>query len=317
MSAASNTRPQKCLHVFVTNLDSSDATLRALDVAQHLITHGRRAVHLVSAADGPLKTAFAAAGATVSIRPGGPAAGGVGTASVAPAHALAVFGHPSAQAQLYARELGVPTLVDEKLIGNGSSPLWFDPKASLSMRPEIRGKLDLSDQDRVAFVYTAPAETASLPALVMKTLSWLGRPEIPVWRLMLIEPDGGIREMRTSSVGRRFDAGAQSWESAADAVIRLRTDEDGVRPLLNASALALPVVTTPSPALGAVLPTSFVRLISPDTPQELAHALIDLAANPGATARRVASAHWHVMTHHHPATGIPRWMEALDSVLGG
>ena len=105
--------------------------------------------------------------------------------------------------------------------------------------------------------------------------------------------------------------------TAADAVCRLRFDDAGLRPLLDAAALAIPVVTTSLPALDEILPPPLTVRIPANHPLSLFHALADLSANPTAVARRCAAAYHHVVTRHNPADWLPRWQAALESAAAG
>ena len=58
-----------------------------------------------------------------------------------------------------------------------------------------------------------------------------------------------------------------------------------------------------------------VAIVAAGNPLALAHALVDLAANPGAARRRAAAAQRRVLAHHAPLPLLARWQAALESVV--
>jgi len=91
--------------------------------------------------------------------------------------------------------------------------------------------------------------------------------------------------------------------------------EHPVRMLLDSAATGLPIVTTPSPTLGELFASTDVVYIEPGNPLSLAHALVDLAANPAAAHRRAAAAQTRALNEHAPAPLLRRWQAALESMV--
>jgi len=88
-----------------------------------------------------------------------------------------------------------------------------------------------------------------------------------------------------------------------------------VRSLLNAAAIGVPIVTSASPALQEIFSPPEMAFVDAGNPLALAHALVDLAANPAATQRRALAAQRHVLAHHAPQPLLLRWQEALESMV--
>ncbi len=88
-----------------------------------------------------------------------------------------------------------------------------------------------------------------------------------------------------------------------------------VRMLLDAAAIGLPVVASATPALREIFHSSEVAYSIPGNPLALAHALVDLAANPAAAQRRATAAQQRVLVHHAPAPLLHRWQAVLESMV--
>ena len=68
--------------------------------------------------------------------------------------------------------------------------------------------------------------------------------------------------------------------------------------MLDAAAASVPIITTTALAVESIFSPSEAVLLPAGNPLALAHALVDLVANPAAAARRAAHARAHVLTHH-------------------
>ena len=101
---------------------------------------------------------------------------------------------------------------------------------------------------------------------------------------------------------------AAAWISPAFA-------DPPVRSLLDAAASGVPIVTTATPALREIFSPHEVVFIDAGNPLALAHALVDLATNPAAAARRAQAASRRVRAHHAPQPLLLRWQAALESMV--
>lgn len=88
-----------------------------------------------------------------------------------------------------------------------------------------------------------------------------------------------------------------------------------VRALLDAAAIGLPIITTESRALREIFASHEVAYVGVGNPLALAHALVDLAANPSAASRRAGAAQRRVRGHHAPLPLLTRWQAALEGMV--
>ena len=139
-------RPRRLLLV-VRSLLPNDATLRALDLARHLVSSHRWAARLVAAEDGPLRREFEAGGVeSLVVDPGPLFAAGDATALEHALHALqrqilwkhldavAVFDPVCGWAITLARRQNIPVLFDCSDV----APVEPDPTASPAVQALLR-----------------------------------------------------------------------------------------------------------------------------------------------------------------------------------
>jgi hypothetical protein len=306
-------RPRRLL-LFTAGLQPDDLTLRAFDLARHLHAHGRWFARVVSSAEGPLRADFEALNVSVQVldAPDDPAA-----------VARQVWGHHQHAALAFgdAHRLAAPLAQRHQwpvLHETQEARAWFDPYASPERRADLRAAAGMTANDRLALAFATEARDEPRERALLRAIhDALREAALAGWHLGLVGADGGL--MLQTPEGREsvraFAPGSiarSAWVGAADAVLDLHKHGTGFRPLFDAAALAVPMVADPTPALASLLPASLFTAAEPGSPTDVADALIDLALNPGAAARRVASAHVFVMSHSNPARLIPEWIGALD-----
>lgn len=299
-------RPRRVL-LLTAGLQPDDATLRAFDLARHLHAHGRAFARVVSAQDGPLRTDFEAAGFPVQVldAPGDPAAvarevwGRNQDAGM-------VFGDAAVWAEAVAQRHGWPLHHDA-----AGPDVWYDPYASPARRAELRATLALPAGARLALAFaTETRDEDNLTAWLHAIRDAVSEGRLVSWHFGLI---GAAGEMRLVSPGEGSAVAVpvpanvprSAWVAAADAVLDAHRHGAGFRPLLDAAALAVPIVAEPSSALAGLLPAAFFATADLGSPTDVADALIDLALNPDAAARRVAAAHVFAMSRRNPARLMP------------
>ncbi len=293
--------------MLTSGLQPDDETLRAFDLARHLHAHGRAFARVVSAQDGPLRTDFEAAGFPVQVldAPGDPAAvarevwGRNQDAGM-------VFGEAAVWAEAVAQRHGWPLLHDA-----AGPDVWFDPYASPARRAELRSALALPGDARLALAFATEArDEDNVVAWLQAIQGALREGGLVAWHLGLVGAAGEIRvvapeEGSAALLRAPADVPRSAWVAAADAVLDTHRHGTGFRPLLDAAALAVPMVAEPTAALNTLLPEPFFATADLCSPTDVADALIDLALNPNAAARRVAAAHVFAMSRRNPARLLP------------
>lgn len=156
-------------------------------------------------------------------------------------------------------------------------------------------------------------------ATLMRAAIWLdhrhgGR---PAWHFFLSRGQGTAREHlawrdRTALPPDRLALAPPAGASAALCLNPAPLD-GSIRALLDAAAAGVPVLTVASPAIRDYFTEADAGLIPADQPLALAHALLDLAANPGAAARRAAHAQRRIRHDYAPGPLLARWQSLLAS----
>ena len=315
-------RPRRLLMV-VRSMQPDDATWRALDAMRHLIGSAQWAVRLIASEDGPLRAEFEASGGAVQLVDPREyfAAISPGAAETARQKlgreiwwryldAVAVFDPASTWASPLARERGIPVFTDP-----AETVVWSAPQA-LFQRDEqgsvlalIRG---LAIHGAGVLLHAADQLTRHhAAALAGRMIMIDDRRDTTEERLFQRDADQGelaatFHQLTTerASVGR-----------AVAAVICPVFAEHPHRALLSALAAGVPLITTPSAILQETFGPNEVSYIPAGNPLALAHALVDVFANPEATTRRLAAAARLVSVTHAPARQLPRWQALLESLV--
>ncbi len=215
-----------------------------------------------------------------------------------------------AEAALYRSRLRDPAGVNVQVIGNGIDAGLFDPAA-------VRPHPVLAGQPGPHFVFTGqmdyrPNEQAAL---------WVIAALMPVLRQRF--PDALFhvvgRNPTAKLMAHHGEPGVQVWGevpdvrpfiAAANAVLAPLLIARGVQnKVLEAMAMAKPVVLTPEAATGIAALDGEHWLVSPPDPQIMAGRIEALLADPQAPARTGAAARRFVLDHH-------GW-EAMLAPLGG
>ena len=358
-------RPRRLL-LCTLNLQRDDSTLRALDIARHLTAGSQWGARLLTTTDGPLRSAFEAAGVSVQIVNPQPLFSANTSAAAEQAlaelgrqiwlkhlDAVAVFDPPCLWAGLLGRRNKLPVLVDCSIV----SPL--SPPSSLSNAWAVASAL--------VFALEAAAQCnsacfAGVPATLIP--HWhsaelpVRQPGEPGQRHVMVAPVRGTAEHGAPTVLRvadwltRHHPGFAAQHRLAITDLRDSLEEElfvrdavlnqpslmaiepvslaaatafvcpafsrpPVRAHLDAAAIGLPVITTVSPILGEIFNAQEVTCFVAGNPLALAHALVDVAANPTAANRRAGAAQRRVLASHAPQALLVRWQAALESMLAG
>ena len=204
-----------------------------------------------------------------------------------------------AEAALYRNRLVDPARVDVQVIGNGIDAAFFDPAAA-APHPAIAGL------PGPHFVFTGqmdyrPNEQAAL---------WVIDALLP--RLRAAHPQAVFhvvgRNPTAALMARHGAHGVQVWGevadvrpfiAAADAVLAPLLIARGVQnKVLEAMAMARPVVLTPEAATGIAAEDGAHWLVVPPDPEAMAARIDALLAEPGAGQRIGAAARGFVLAHH-------------------
>jgi sugar transferase (PEP-CTERM/EpsH1 system associated) len=219
-----------------------------------------------------------------------------------------------AEAALYCSRLSAPGRVNIQVIGNGIDAAFFDP-AVTAPHPAIpaqpgphfvfTGQMDYRPNEQAALWVIAdllPALRARLPEA---TFHVVGRN--PTQRLLAHHGAPGVHVWGAVPDVRPFIA-------AADAVLAPLLIARGVQnKVLEAMAMARPVVATPEAATGIAAEDGAEWLVCPPDPEAMAARIADLLADPARCARIAAAARRFVREHHDwEATLTP-----LAALLGG
>lgn len=204
-----------------------------------------------------------------------------------------------AEAQLYRSRLAVPEAVNIEVIGNGIDAAFFDP-ANATPHPDLAakagphfvftGQMDYRPNEQAAlWVIEAlvPALRARLPEAVFHVV---GRN--PTARLLAHDRAQGVRVWGAVPDVRPFIA-------AADAVLAPLLIARGVQnKVLEAMAMARPVVLTHEAATGIAAQDDAHWLVSPPDAQTMAAQIAGLVAAPERAAAIGAAARRFVLDHH-------------------
>jgi sugar transferase (PEP-CTERM/EpsH1 system associated) len=204
-----------------------------------------------------------------------------------------------AEAALYRSRLADPAKVDVQVIGNGIDADFFNP-AGAAPHPDLAGaggphfvftgQMDYRPNEQAAlWVIEAllPALRARLPEAIFHVV---GRS--PTRALMAHDGAPGVRVWGAVPDVRPFIA-------AADAVLAPLLIARGVQnKVLEAMAMARPVVLTPEAATGIAAEDAAHWLVCPPDPQAMAERIADLIAAPDRAAQIGAAARRFVRDNH-------------------
>ncbi len=298
-------RPRRLL-IVVRTMRPDDATLRALDVARHLRESGRWVARVIAAEDGAVRARFEAVDSAVQLVD---LRALMAATSIARAAALARL-----ERDIWWRHLDAVALFDP-------TSEWLAPLAARHGLPVFRDPANL--------IWFAPDEPftpdSSAPLLApVRGLARHGAATLLGALADLAEPPAVIvSDLRDEEEEDLFRAAlafsssilAQPAPSACAAVVCPAWRDHPVRTLLTAAASGVPVITTPTPQLAATFAHGEMIFFAPDNPLALAHAILDLRANPAAALRRAEAARRVVHAAHNPATQLPRWVAALEGAV--
>jgi len=218
-----------------------------------------------------------------------------------------------AEAALYRSRLTAPDKVNVEIIGNGIDAAFFDPAATIPY-PVIAslpgphftftGQMDYRPNEQAAlWVIEAlmPKLRARFPQAMFhvvgrnptgKLMAYHGTPGVQVW--------GEVPDVRP-------------FIAAADAVLAPLLIARGVQnKVLEAMAMARPVVLTPEAATGIAASDGEDWLICPPDPAAMCAAIEALLSHPDAHARIGAAARAFVLGHH----GWEAMLAPLAGLLG-
>ena len=204
-----------------------------------------------------------------------------------------------AEAALYRSRLTAPDTVNVQVIGNGIDAALFDPAAT-SPHPMLAGERGPH------FVFTGqmdyrPNEQAAL---------WVIEALLPVLRARFPQAMFHVvgRNPTRALMAQHGAPGVHVWGevpdvrpfvAAADAVFAPLLIARGVQnKVLEAMAMARPVVLTPDAATGISAQDGSQWLVCPPDPQAMADRIAGLLADPDAAARIGAAARRFVCDHH-------------------
>lgn len=204
-----------------------------------------------------------------------------------------------AEAALYCSRLTAPETANVQVIGNGIDAALFDPAAT-APHPILAG------QQGPHFVFTGqmdyrPNEQAAL---------WVIEALLPVLRQRLPQAMFHVvgRNPTRALMAHHGAPGVHIWGevpdvrpfiAAADAVLAPLLIARGVQnKVLEAMAMAKPVVLTPDAATGIAAQDGAQWLVCPPDPQVMTGRIAGLLADPDAAARIGAAARRFVCDHH-------------------
>ncbi|WP_086735043.1 TIGR03087 family PEP-CTERM/XrtA system glycosyltransferase [Erythrobacter colymbi] len=204
-----------------------------------------------------------------------------------------------AEAALYRSRLIAPDTANVQVIGNGIDAALFDP-AAIAPHPMLAG------QQGPHFVFTGqmdyrPNEQAAL---------WVIEALLPVLREKLPQAMFHVvgRNPTRALMAHHAAPGVHVWGevpdvrpfiAAADAVLAPLLIARGVQnKVLEAMAMAKPVVLTPDAATGIAAQDGAQWIVCPPDPQAMADRIAALLADPDASARIGAAARRFVCDHH-------------------
>jgi len=218
-----------------------------------------------------------------------------------------------AEAALYRSRLTAPDTVNVQVIGNGIDAAAFDPAATtqhpiLSGLPgpqfTFTGQMDYRPNEQAALwviEHLMPRLRARFPEALFhvvgrnptaKLMAHHGMPGAQVW--------GAVPDVRP-------------FLAAADAVLAPLLIARGVQnKVLEAMAMARPVVLTPEAATGIAAEDGAQWLVCPTDPAAMADRIAQLLADPNAPTRIGAAARRFVLDHH----GWEAMLAPLAGLLG-
>ncbi|MBA4009587.1 MAG: glycosyl transferase family 1 [Erythrobacter sp.] len=219
-----------------------------------------------------------------------------------------------AEAALYRSRLAAPASVNAQVIGNGIDAAFFDP-AITTPHPApaegtgphfvFTGQMDYRPNEQAAlWVIEAllPRLRGRLPGAMFHVV---GRN--PTRALMALDGAPGVRVWGAVPDVRPFIA-------AADAVLAPLLIARGVQnKVLEAMAMARPVVLTPDAATGIAAEDGTHWIVCPPDPEAMAARIADLVADREAAARIGAAARDFVLCHH----GWEAMLAPLGELIGG
>lgn len=223
-----------------------------------------------------------------------------------------------AEAALYRGRLTAPDKVHVEVIGNGIDAAFFDPAAT-TPHPDMAaragphfvftGQMDYRPNEQAALwviEVLLPVLRARLPQATFhvvgrnptpKLLAHHGAPGVHVW--------GAVPDVRP-------------FIAAADAVLAPLLIARGVQnKVLEAMAMARPVVLTPEAATGIAAEDGAQWLVCPPDPQAMAARIEALLADPEVPARIGAAARRFVLEHHDWEAMLSPLAGLLGKPLGG
>jgi sugar transferase (PEP-CTERM/EpsH1 system associated) len=204
-----------------------------------------------------------------------------------------------AEAALYRNRLSAPDKVRVEVIGNGIDAAFFDPSA-VSPHPDLAGaagahfvftgQMDYRPNEQAA-LWVIEALLPHLRARVAEaTFHVVGRNPTP--RLMAHDGAPGVRVWGAVPDVRPFIV-------AADAVLAPLLIARGVQnKVLEAMAMARPVVLTPEAATGIAAVDGEHWLVCPPDPAAMADRIAGQIAAPETAARIGSAARRFVLDHH-------------------
>ncbi len=232
-----------------------------------------------------------------------------------------------AEAALYRSRLAAPGKVNVQVIGNGIDAAFFDP-ASVAPHPAIAalagphftftGQMDYRPNEQAALWVIAALMPALRTRFPQAMFHVVGRN--PTARLMAHHGTSGVHIWGAVPDVRPFIA-------AADAVLAPLLIARGVQnKVLEAMAMARPVVLTPDAATGIAAEDEQHWLVCPPDGQVMAARIDALLGDAGATVRIGTAARRFVCDHHGwdamlaPLAGLvgpPHWASAMppDSAM--
>ncbi|MBA4052747.1 MAG: glycosyl transferase family 1, partial [Erythrobacter sp.] len=219
-----------------------------------------------------------------------------------------------AEAALYRSRLAASASVNVQVIGNGIDAAFFDP-AVATPHPALTegsephfvftGQMDYRPNEQAAlWVIEAllPRLRTRLPGAMFHVV---GRN--PTRALMALDGAPGVRVWGAVPDVRPFIA-------AADAVLAPLLIARGVQnKVLEAMAMARPVVLTPDAATGIAAEDGTHWIVCPPDPEAMAARIADLIADREAAARIGAAARDFVLCHH----GWEAMLALLGELIGG
>ena len=189
-------------------------------------------------------------------------------------------------------------------------PIWHSPQAKNS-GISLPGR-------RLAVAPIRPL-AADGAAVLLRAADWLSRRHAAVaanWRIAVTRALGTKEEqpiIRDYLLNQPVLMALEPIPlGAASACLNTAYSGAPLRAMLDAAAMGIPLITTSTAAVRAFFPPAEACYLSPNNPLAVAHALLDLEANPTAAARRAEALRRRILTDHAPVPLLARWKELLD-----